>query len=209
MDVDGPNPVYELKTPAAERLAHLISLAQDLIDARSHALMLRDELIRIDTAGEDSDSKLSQALFTSAVITYNRAFATGRRSGLSEADFAAVDPVALQAHRWFVQVRDRHIAHQVLPLEEVRIGIAMDPSSDPVEVGIASLSMKHQATDVQGTETLVQLINVLLSRLRELTNLQEEIVLKEAQAMDPSEVVKLPTLRIDVQEIPLDQGPAR
>lgn len=200
-----PEQVVLLTSPEAERLAHLSSLAHDLNDAKGTAELLRDELARTD----DPNTRLVQALYTSAVVSYARAFNSGRRSkSISEFDFAALSPEALAAHRYILKVRDQHIAHQVLPFEEIKVGLALNADRTAV-AGVAVLGVKRMTDNLAGVDSLIALIDVMLVQLNALLEAQHDTVLEFAETLDVATLQSLPPMRITIQAIDVPNTPPR
>lgn len=182
-------PIVEITGPEAKKLASLLAVNADLTASARAATRLGRVLEAIE-AGGDVDREdlghLSEALYTAALISYARAFATGRRSGLSEHDFTGADPLALSAHRRFMKIRDQHIAHNVLPFEEVKIGAVLTlPGQGTDEViGIVEMMIRRQTDAVSGVTNLLILIEMLQTRLSTLIEEQGSRVLDEARALD-------------------------
>ena len=116
------------------------------------------------------DRVLVESLWTSALITYARCFSTGKRLGLSEDIFKNKklkgDP--LGCHRYYVNLRNKHIAHSVNPFEQVTVDLELSkPDSTKREVlGVGVLSLKLICTDIEGVETLLRLVLVAKEEVR-------------------------------------------
>jgi len=148
--------IIQVKYNEARELASWISIFQDM----SFAV---DSLIRLLQLLHDKndDSILMNSLFISALISYGRCFTHGKRQRLSEDIFRTLpgegDPLA--CHRFYKNMRDKHIAHSVNPFEQVKIGLVLsNPESTERKVrGIANLSAKLVSFDIDGVETLLRL----------------------------------------------------
>ena len=86
---------------------------------------------------------LAEAVFTLAIVTYVRCFASGRRKGLSSSIYKD-KPRLLKAHEDFKSIRDKHIAHAVGLLENLHVLVAAaSPSSPAIGVGSLGVSFSH------------------------------------------------------------------
>jgi hypothetical protein len=113
----------------AQRLADLHSISIDL----KFCADCCDRVVQVATA-DQPDVLLEQALWTAALISYSRCFASGRRFGLGESTFEGHEPLVLQLHRYFRDTRDKYVAHSVSPFEQVVPGLLFDASEPPKEV---------------------------------------------------------------------------
>jgi hypothetical protein len=171
-------PMSELRTPEAEHLGDLSLIVLDLRSTIDICRRLLEELQK-----DDQDAILIEALWTSALVKYARCFASGKRFGLDEKIFEHFDGDPIGAHRYFIDMRNKHIAHSVNPFEEVRVGVVLSaPSAQPLTVqGVAVLSRKLISTDVDGVRNLVTLASALHKRVAELAKQEQDGLLKWAQ----------------------------
>ena len=82
-----------------------------------------DRLLNTD----EEDEVLRRALFVAALVAYARCFKgnEGVRLGLDEIELEGMgEDNVLDLHRWFIDVRNKHIAHSVNPFEQVDVGVA-------------------------------------------------------------------------------------
>ena len=114
-------------------------------------------VIRVD------DLPRQTAFWTAALVKYVRCFTSGKRFGLNENIFLGIEGDPVGAHRFFKNMRDKHVAHSVNPFEEVRVGAVLSPEGTQPQVvqGISAISRKLICTDVEGVRTLGQLASVI------------------------------------------------
>lgn len=209
-------PAYELPGPEARKLASLVAVVADLESARRAAIRLFD-LLRTEAAareaGEpvgDESGHLGEALYTAALITYSRAFASGRRIGLTEMEFDGIDG-ALEVHRYFRRMRDQHIAHNVLPFEEIKIGAVLGPDDDrggEQVQSIVTLSARRLTDDADGIANFIRLIELVKEKVALRMEPQGLLVQAEANALGTEAIRQLPTLSYTAPSMPSDDRPA-
>src|SRR5687768_8341398 len=83
-----------------------------------------DRLLSI-TRNQSDDYTLLEALSSAALVKYVRCFGGGKRTGLREKDISDIEGDPLGVHRYFKDLRDKHIAHSVSPLEQVKVGVVV------------------------------------------------------------------------------------
>jgi len=138
----------------AKELADLISIYNDL----SYAIEVLKNLLEL-FKDESKDNILVQSLWTAALISYVRCFSGGKRFGLSENIFKGLAGDPIGCHRYYKNLRDKHIAHSVNPFEQVVVGLVLSEPDDPKQEvkGVAALHLKHISPDVEGVLTLLRL----------------------------------------------------
>jgi hypothetical protein len=173
----------------AQRLADLYSLSFDL----EFCVECCDRLVQ-GVAGNCQDVPLEQALWTAALISYSRCFASGRRFGLSESTFEDQDPLAVKLHKSFRATRDKYIAHSVSPFEQMEVGLILDAYDPPKEVvGTLRIHMRllpDMATEAPNLKNLAMLVHRELQKIAADT---EREVMERAKQTPFSEVVSFPS----------------
>lgn len=175
-------PLYGAKVDykEAEILADLTLIFQDLAFVVDVLKRLKQLLQK-----NSKDRILIESLWTTALISYIRCFSTGKRFGLSENIFKNKelkgDPVG--CHRYYKNLRNRHIAHSVNPFEQVMVDIELSPpnSSKQEVLGVAVLSQKLIYTDIEGVETLLRLTLIAKEEVRKQAKEYETKVLEVAK----------------------------
>jgi len=149
-------------------------LKQDLIAVVETCSRLA-ELLKIDS----KDHIAVEALWTSALIRYARCFADGKRYGLEESVFNGLTGDPIGTHRVFIDIRNKHIAHSVNPLEQTHVGLVLErPERGKRVIGVAALAFRQIAGDIRLLPQLGALANILAERVATLAKEFEEKVLK-------------------------------
>jgi hypothetical protein len=129
----GPMPVYlKVDFEEAREAEDWFGIQQDLGFVVSAATQVADIMERNwqETRGAESrptadpDDIVKHSLWTTALITYARCFGSGVRACLDEGIFEDRDDV-IEQHRYYKNIRDKHLAHSVNPFEVTTTGIAV------------------------------------------------------------------------------------
>jgi hypothetical protein len=173
-------PIAELDTPAATRLADLVSVLDDLT-------YCADCCVRLEGILKDGpeDVLLQRALWISALVAYARCFASGVRVGIAPDVYREVDGDPLSAHQAHMDMRNKHIAHSVNAFEQVKVGVVLAPlSADKRGVeGVARLSMAFQHGSADVVEQLRLLAQAAGEEVRKRCGALEVKVLRESRQM--------------------------
>ncbi|HJQ00356.1 MAG TPA: hypothetical protein VJ851_02040 [Jatrophihabitans sp.] len=179
---------------SAQLLNDLAAVIHDLGFVISCAERLLIELAKEDDGG---DRIVVQALWSAALVAYNRCFSTGKRTGIRH---DLVGDIGLQGevkkfHDYLTSMRNKHIAHSVNPFEASTVGaiLASDP---PAVLGIATLWMRHIVTDRQGVEQLRGLALSLQHHAAKLADEQTALVQAEAEAIGAAELSRRPLIQL-------------
>ncbi|TMF08586.1 MAG: hypothetical protein E6I38_07175 [Chloroflexi bacterium] len=137
----------------ARELADLASIAQDL----GFVIEVLNRLVEL-LESDSEDRILVQSYWSAALVAYIRCFSAGKRLGLDETIFEGWDG-AIEGHRFYKDLRDKHIAHSVNPFEQVVVGLALSsPASGRRQVeGVAMLSQKLISQEADGVRELDRL----------------------------------------------------
>lgn len=168
-------PIAKVDFEEAKTLADLGALRQDLGAVMQTCTRLLD-LLRTDS----EDHILLEALWTSALVRYARCFAEGKRYGLDESVFSGLNGDPVGTHRLYINIRNKHIAHSVNPLEQMEVGLILEPKErqDKKIIGVATLSMRQITADVDGVRQLGMLAKVIFGKVCELGKQYEQKVLE-------------------------------
>lgn len=181
----------EVKSPKAREVADLVGILEDL----DIVLQLLDELRGM--ANPADGSVVAYALWTSALVTYARCFGTGKRLGLRESLFDSVDPGARAVHRYWIEMRNKHVAHSVNPFDHVSAGAVLSPPSHPNRevTGTAYLRHRHMGWGHDGVQSLsnvTQLVQKFAdARFKEV----DAAFFREVGALKIGGLYQLPPLR--------------
>ncbi|MBS0337951.1 MAG: hypothetical protein JSS40_14290 [Proteobacteria bacterium] len=167
-------PIAVVDFEEAKTLADLEGLKQDLLAVAETCTRLA-ELLKIDS----KDHILVEALWTSALIRYARCFAEGKRYGLKESVFDGLNGDPVGTHKIFIDIRSKHIAHSVNPLEQTHVGLVLEqPERAKKVIGVAALAFRQIAGDIRLVPQLGALANVLAEKMAMLAKKYEEKVLE-------------------------------
>jgi hypothetical protein len=171
-------PIHEWPGPEADALRKSLEHITDL----QHVVACCDVLLQMPT---DYEGPLTQALFESAVITYARCFNSGRRSKITEQALAAsAADEAVVWHRYFMKLRDQHVAHTVLPHAHLSIGVVVSAiGAEPFRVlGSGYLTVRRVSDDEEGLQALRGLALELIRLHADPVEGQEAALVKSASA---------------------------
>ncbi|MBE9546052.1 MAG: hypothetical protein IMF10_00985 [Proteobacteria bacterium] len=137
--------IAEVDFEEAKRTADLFSYLQDLaftVKALDRLQQLIDD--------NSNDEVLTGSIWIAAFISYARCFLKGKRFGLSEQLFEEMEG-AVECHRLYIDLRNKHIAHSVNPFEQVVVGLVLSPASSSIrevkEVSILGQKLLHHKSD--------------------------------------------------------------
>jgi len=171
--------ICEVDYSEAKELANIISLIQDI----DYCIKTCERLIA-SIESETDDPILQASLWTSALISYARCFATGKRYGISEEFLSKLDGDPIGAHRYYINMRDKNIAHSVNPFEQVKIGLLLqDPKIDKKVMGVVNLAQRHLTAKKDGVDTLRRLCIVIKKQLLNDFKVCQDKTLKVGQTL--------------------------
>jgi len=177
----------------AKELADLGAIVQDLGFTMKTCSRLK-KLLKEDS----QDSLLIESMWTAALIRYARCFATGKRFGLSESIFDGLIGEPHKVHKMYMDLRDKHIAHSVNPFEQMAVGLVLSTESSHERkiMGVATMSMRHICSDVEGVHQLGLLSKVLKEKVIEIAKEYEKKTLDKGKSITLEVLYKLPRLRM-------------
>lgn len=181
------NPIARVDFKEARILADLAAIFQDLGAAMQTCSRLM-ELLKEDS----NDQIVVDSLWTSALIRYARCFTDSRRFGLSETVFDGLQGDPVGAHRLYIDLRNKHIAHSVNPFEQMEVGVVLSPveSAQKDILGVATLSMRLMTFDVEGVRQLGMLAKVVMEKVAALAKDSEQRVLEQARKLPMEDLYK-------------------
>lgn len=186
------NIVAELDIPEAKKLADLVSISQDLnfcIDCCERLVGLLES--------DSKESTLIQSLWTSALISYVRCFATGKRFGLSEDILLKFEGEPIEVHNYYKNLRDKNIAHSVNPFEQIKIGVVLShPDSEKEVLGIANLGMKHISGVADDVRQLAQIALTFLAEVAKLRKDAQDQTLIAAKKIPIADLYRQPRMQL-------------
>jgi hypothetical protein len=187
------NPIAKVDYEEAKKLADLGAIVQDLGFTMKTCSRLK-KLLKENS----QDSLLIESMWTAALIRYARCFATGKRFGLSESIFDGLVGEPHKVHRMYMDLRDKHIAHSVNPFEQMAVGLVLSPQSSHERkiIGVATMSMRHICSDVEGVHQLGLLSKVLLEKVIRIAKEYEKKTLDKGKSIPLEVLYELPRLRM-------------
>ncbi|HDY67480.1 MAG TPA: hypothetical protein ENH85_06800 [Candidatus Scalindua sp.] len=181
-------PTAKVDFSDAQRLADLWGIIQyfrTIMQACSRLERLVDE--------NSEDNILIESLWTAALIRYARCFATGKRFGLPRDVFQGQKGEPIKCHQFYMDLRDKHIAHSVNSFEQTEVGLVLSPvsSSEKKVVGVVRLSMRHFVPDKTGIHQLGSLSKVAHDKTCSLAKEIENKVLEEGRKIPIQELYRI------------------
>jgi hypothetical protein len=190
-----PTAVRRLATPAAQALADLAAIFNDL-----QTVLRCCERLVAELAGGPDDVVVEGA-WTTAVISYSRCFTSGHRGmGLTEEDVEglSLQGEVLEWHKVLRQLRKHYADPAQNPRERFEVGAVQD--SDGKASGIAITSTPQPTLD----EISVRQTGALAYQLSELVDKRitehQARVLVAANAMSKMDLNKLPVIDVSMPE---------
>lgn len=185
--------VVQVDFAEAKCLADLASIFQDL----SFTVQASERLLSV-VEDESQDPILIQSLWTAALISYVRCFAHGKRFGLSEETISHLEGNPIEVHRFYKNLRDKHIAHSVNPFEEVAVGLVLPEEgvTDRAIQGVATLSRRYIAASREGVEQLVVLASALREEVGRLAKEAKAETLQVGKQIPLEKLLRKPRLRV-------------
>ena len=173
-------PIAKVDYEEAKKLADLGAIVQDLRFTMETCSRLNKLLKE-----KSQDSLLIESMWTAALIRYARCFASGKRFGLSESIFDGLMGEPHKVHKMYIDLRDKHIAHSVNPFEQMEVGLVLSPQSSHERkiIGVATMSMRHICSDVEGVHQLGLLSKVLLEKVIQIAKEYEKKTLEKGESI--------------------------
>jgi hypothetical protein len=187
-----------LDLPSAQILADQISTIQDLQFVMECCKRLLTELAKSE---EERDQVVPQALWSAALVAYDRCFSKGKRFGLVTEDVRSLplQGQVMKFHNWVIGERNKLATHPASPFDLATVAAALSPPDQPgrrVE-GITVLSASRILVDGTGVRQLGALASELAKQAAEKAQKQQDAVLADAQKLDVDGLYKLPPLRTE------------
>lgn len=176
--------IVEVNFPKARKWADIVSLTFDI----DSAIRICERLIR-ELEINKNDRVIIESLWTTALIKYARCFSSGKRFGLTIELFNGLKGDPVGTHNYYIEMRNKHLAHSVNPFEQVKIALILaDPKLERKINGTVSFSQWHISAKRDGVETLKNLCLVLRQKLSEKGRNLHQKVLEEAAKINIDEL---------------------
>lgn len=168
-------------------MAALKATEHDLQFSRACTLVLRDA---------KKEGIQLRALWSSALVYYVRGLNDKHRKWIRkrlEKRVAELPGEPLKLHQWLKDMRDKNIAHDVNPYDEIIITLILTPEDhDHNDVlGVGAFFRIFQGGP-ENAENMLKLMDAMLSELDEMIKVESASVKKEARARPMDELRKLP-----------------
>jgi len=186
-------PIAEANSFEAKKLADLAAIIQDFRTIMQTCLRLKNLLDE-----NSNDHILVESLWVSALIKYARCFATGKRFGLSKDIYQNLQGEPLKAHQFYIDLRNKHIAHSVNPFEQMEVGFILSPVNEPGKkiVGVSTLAMRHIVSDKIGVHQLGSLSKIAHDKICSMAKETEQKVLEEGKKIPIDDLYKIARPRL-------------
>lgn len=159
-----------------------------------------------------NNAALITALYESALVTYVRGFHSCRAAGLmsERTIFDALGPSALAVHRYYVDIRNQHIAHNDSGHESSVVGVMVRPGDEGLtDLGVASLDLRRMFDEPSSISQLASLAGLLADRLASLEAEKADLVRRAAQAIGAERLPDGGPLEWSVPEPTVSTAPPR
>ena len=194
---DQPTVTVALELPSAQLLADQIATIHDLQFVMECCKRLLSELMKPE---EEREAVVPQALWSAALTSYDRAFAKGKKFGLTVDDVKALplEGQVVKFHEWVVDERNTLGRHPTNPFDVARVGAVLSDRSkaNPEVRGVTVLSASHILVDGAGVRQLGALASELARQTAEKAQKQESTVAADAQKLGLDKLYALAPLPV-------------
>jgi hypothetical protein len=212
----GPPPVVRrVESPAATALADLCAAFEDLQTVlRCCELLVASLAVGANgPAGRGADPVTTEAVWTTALMSYARCFSTGEDEGdgtgdgrpvaaLGEDDVTATQAgaEALEWHRVFLRLRDHYANQSVNPRERFSVGVAQD--TDGAAAGVAVTSIRQPLVDDVTVRQMGAVAYALSAVVDARIGTGQERLFEDLKEVPPAELDQLATLDVALSDAP-------
>lgn len=187
-------PIAKANSSEAQKLADLTAIIQDFKSIMQACSRLKNLLEK-----NSQENLLIESLWVSALIKYARCFATGKRCpGLTENIFQDLHGEPLKAHQFYINLRNKHIAHSVNPYEQMEVGFVLSSVVEQEKkiIGVSTLTMRHIVSDKKGVQQLGMLSKIAHDKICSMAKVVEQKVLEEGKKIPIDELYKIARPRL-------------
>src|SRR2546423_15265564 len=173
-------PIAELKSTKAKDLADRAAIFQDL----TFCVACCDRAIE-NLRAASQDTVLIRALWTAALVAYARCFTSGVRYGLTSDLFDHFEGEPRETHEYYLDLRNKHIAHSVNPFEQIVIGAVLSAPDAEIK-GVEGIATLTGTNISESTESIEQLRTLATTALKYIARTGKELsaeVLEEAKTL--------------------------
>lgn len=204
---EGEEPVrevgYAINFDEAREAAELHAIFGDLSFVTKTCDLLEDRLLAREAdeqegheqpPTEGEDGRINRSLWIAALTTYGRCFLKGIRYSLPESLFLGTPSMDYtHLHRYFMNIRDKHVAHSVNALEACEAVVSLDQREDG-SLSVKGLAMVHITLGHVHHSEVQRLGNMAGYALGFVRDRYEDVskrALEKAKSMSQGELSKL------------------
>ncbi len=169
-----------LNLAEAQPLADLAGVEEDL----KATVEICDVLLKV-LSGRPSNLRLLDALTSAAIVRYVRTFTSGVRTRLPSSLLDGLAEEQATDHRWFIDLRDKYVAHSVNAFEENQVVAYLVPEERGAR-DVASISVQQYrlaSFGIDDTRKVKALAAELRQRLASVIRAENERVLAVARGL--------------------------
>jgi hypothetical protein len=201
---------HTYESEASAEYADLLSTQVDLLFARSSAeLALGLTPVEGNAKGSQVHTDLTnlKALWNAAVIAYSRCFIGGIRTTRLDPAFqklGAKSQEAKRSHQYFIDLRNKYIAHSVNRFEETQVLVFCTDGvsgGDPRR-GFGGLSLMPAYEEPSNVQSFINLCKVMLSEVDEQMETAVSTIEREINSLTPQAIAALPEMGIRLPMTP-------
>lgn len=184
--------VVAVNTESSREIRDLASLRRDLELASAYAT----EFASIDRAELTGARDPRLALWSAAVVQYGRAFNGGVRQ--TRLDASDLDDVLAEAHQYFLDLRNKHVAHAVNDYEQtIVVAYLTDSSFAPRAITqTGQVHVELLACDEGDPELLVRLADHFAKSVNRRLKVLHDALGRELHELGEAVVYALPALEV-------------
>jgi len=160
--------------------------------------------LKVSLSAVGEDTLMAEPLTIAALTKYFRAFGEGKRPKLEPAEVAALPETLLLAHRRYLAIRNKHIAHAANRYESHQVTLAVADLSTSTARATAVSSNTTSIVSLSGQEAdeLSVLCDYWLEKLNTEKATETAKLLEIAQRLTPAELNALPPVPDAIDEDP-------
>lgn len=163
-----------LNLKEAQLLADLTGVQND-IEATEDICDLLLKALEIGRGSVNSENFVTvEALSSAALVRYARSFATGVRSKkIAEAILKSLSPELSEEHRFFLAMRNKHIAHSVNAFEENQVVAYLVPEERGSR-DVSTISVQQTRLSCLGSDNVAVLKDICKELRKQIAQLIEK-----------------------------------
>ncbi len=169
----------------AQLLADLTGVEADLTATEEICRFLTEKKLEVQPDEPLMNTDLKEALYSAALIRYGRSFISGIRAKIPEDIIASLSIEQQETHKYFMNLRNKWIAHSVNDFEENTVIAYLTPEERGTRK-ISQICVQHAHVTYHGVETISRLKNLaaeIRGRVAEIIKSENRKVLKYAQSL--------------------------